>query len=235
MMVRLSLLLALSMIACAAAPTPKPTPTQTLVIRDADRRIVVDASMAYTVRKGQRVVFVDGIGELLVDMKTGACRFVQSQTGLDLTMLSPPEGVACGTLTGDRMCFASVPFESAAGPRGVAVFTVDGCADQNALFLRDRDIDIERGIGPQTYVERCVPVPAKNPSYLRIDVLRIQGNRRPFDGARFTHDGDDFSLCFQTHLEQSGIEKTGRYEATVTVDDDAGIHAVAFEGDVADL
>jgi hypothetical protein len=175
-----------------------------------DGRRVRHGPAAYTVRETgdatTRVITMPGIGEVLV--APDACRFARLERGGAVTVWR--HAGPCAQRSGTRLCFARAAFaDEAAVVRGV----VDGCVEQNEIFLdRVGDDDAVVGVGPRTYIERCVDVPAKDPSYVAVVSVDVDDNDRPWRGVRLRHDGDAFGVCFLSRT-------TGRYRIEVNVED----------------
>jgi hypothetical protein len=201
-----------------------------------DGKGAFDGPAAFTVRDAdvvERVVSVPGVGEVIV--KGDGCRFVRADRGLAALQILERQG-ACAEERGDRLCFEHVAF---GGPGSVVV---DGCASRNEIFLdRVGDDGLGHGLGPRTLLERCVPVPGDDPSYVRVDRVVVDGVPQygvlgvlqgkvasVGDGTprllRFRWNGEGFDVCFLS-------QKKGGYRVELTVDD----APVVVEGDVGDL
>ncbi len=191
-----------------------------------DGRVVHRAPVAFTVRDGaepESVVSLVDVGELIVGAER--CRFVRSDRGLASLQILERRG-ACAVERGERLCFDDVAFD---GDGKAGLVTVSGCADRNELFLDRVAEEREVGIGPRTLIERCVPVPAREPRYIRVDEVSVDDNDDPRRGLRFRWNGDGFDVCFLSR-------KTGRYRVVLTVEAEPRGHGavVVVEGDVND-
>ena len=180
---------------------------------------------AYTVRiesrASSRVVSLSGVGELIVH--DDECRFARLDSVGAVSVWRHEGG--CGQRERERLCFDHAVFLDDAGRRRVVV---DGCADQNEIFLERVDgVDADTGLGPRTLIERCVDVPARDPGYVAIVAIAVDDNELPWRGLRLRHDGDAFGVCFLSH-------KTGRYRVDVVVEDPRR-RAVALQGTVDEL
>lgn len=212
-----------SLVSCVAAPQTRGA-GHPLVVH-VDGRQVFSGSAAYTVRVGSqhasRVVSLRGLGEILVD--DDACRY--AHRGTDGALSVWQHDGPCTAPLEQRLCFRHVAFVD---ERDVQRVVVDGCADQNELFLDRIDSAIvDVGVGPRTLIERCVDVPARAPSYLRVVEIAIDGNEQPWRGVRLRHDGDAFGVCFLSM-------KTGRYRVEVVVEDPHR-RTLQLAGDVDEL
>ncbi|MDP2344758.1 MAG: hypothetical protein Q8O67_27665 [Deltaproteobacteria bacterium] len=192
-----------------------------------DGRQVHDGPAAFSTRRVSgdqaiaNVVLVPGVGEILVE--DDRCRFVKADGGVSVLSIFEHPG-SCAELAGEKLCFKGAAFKKD------VVIDVQGCADRNELFL-DRVDDITGGgIAPRTLIERCVPVEAADPSYLRVVDVAVEGMDNPWRALRFRFDDDGFGVCFL-----SG--KRGAYRVTVRVEE-AGKpepRDVVVAGDLGDL
>ena len=203
----------------------------------ADGRQVHAGPAAFTVRTSgaerttMNAVLVPGVGELLVE--ADRCRFVRSDGGYSVLSIFERAG-SCGELRGERLCFARVSFSKTTPatettPSTTSLIEVDGCVDRNELFLDRVGDDIAAGgIAPRTLIERCVPIPADDPGYLRVDDVSVAGVDNAWPDLRFRFDGDGFGVCFL-----SG--KRGSYRLVVRVEEGGLARDVVVAGDVSDL
>jgi len=190
-----------------------------------DGRSVAAGPAAFTVRVGARdsarVVSLRGVGEIVV--LDDACRFARLEPGGALRVWRHDGG--CAAARDGRLCFRAVGFVDDADRVRA---TVDGCAEQNELFLDRIDgAAAETGLGPRTLVERCVDVAAAAPSELRVVAIAVDGNDQPWRGLRVRRDGDGLGVCFLS-------KKTGRYRIEVVIED-PGPRAFVLQGDVDDF
>ena len=219
---------ALSSFVFGCVTTSKPS-TNGLVVR-VDGLEVHRGPAAFTVRTTgpQRdtinVVLVPQLGEVLVDVDR--CRFVRADGGVPILSILEHPG-RCAELRGEQLCFGRATFGKA------VVIEIDGCADRNEVFL-DRVGNLDTvGIAPRTLIERCVPVSADDPSYLRVVDISVAGSAQVWRDVRFRFDGDGVSVCFLS-------AKSGAYRVVVHVEE--GQNAVApagrdlvIAGDVSDF
>ncbi len=209
-------------VGCASAPVRTPDTSLAVIV---DGRSTFLGPAAYTVRLGgaeaARVVSLRRIGEILVTDE--GCRFARLET-TGLVSVWRHEG-ACAETRGDRVCFVGADFVD---ERSMKRARVDGCADRNELFLDRIEADvIESGLVPRTLTERCVDVPVREPAYLRIAEVNVDGNEHPWRGLRIRHDGDGFGVCFLS-------TRSGRFRIDLAVED-PGPRALVLQGDVDDL
>ena len=198
-----------STLSSACASTPPSTSSTSLVVV-VDGRAAHRGPAAYTVRVGahssSRVITLRGVGEVIVD--DDDCRFARIDAVGAVTVWR--HDGACSQRRGERICFDRAAFVDDAAVRHVVV---DGCADQNEIFLdRTGGAVDDTGLGPRTLIERCVDVPALDPGYVAVTAVAVDDNDQPWRGLRLRHDGDAFGVCFLSH-------KTGRYRVDVVVED----------------
>ncbi len=173
-----------------------------------DGVVVHAGTAAWTARETstahQDVVAVVEIGEVLIE-RTG-CRLVRSRPDGAISV-TPSSPAVCAEQRGDRLCFVD-------GAHFVDVdhtIAVRGCADRNELLLERLGTGAVASVGPTSLVERCVPVPSRDPSWLRIREIVVDDLEQPERGLRFRyHDG--FGACFLAR-------PSGRYRLVVDVED----------------
>jgi hypothetical protein len=191
-------------VACATPPAPA---APALVVTQ-DGVVIHAGAAAWTVRatsmEPQDVVGVVGVGEILVER--GGCRLVRSRTdgAISVTTSSP---AVCAERRGDRLCFVT-------GARFVEadqIVAVRGCADRNELFLDRLGTGAGASIGPTSLVERCVQVPVRDPSWLRIREIVVDDVEQPERGLRLRY-RDGFDACFLG-------QPRGRYRLVIDVED----------------
>ncbi len=193
-----------------------------------DGREVHTGPAAFTVRTTSahqdtaNVVLVPGVGEILVE--DHRCRFVRADGGVSVLSISERPG-PCAELQGEQLCFDHIAFVSGGG------VDVDGCATRNELFLDRVGDDIgSGGIAPRTLIERCVPIPATDPDYVRVEEINVDGIANPWRDLRFRFDGDGFGVCFL-----SGKRGTYRLQLRVEEGQQAEPRDVVVVGALGDL
>jgi hypothetical protein len=173
-----------------------------------DGLVVHAGQAAWTVRatsmEQQDVVGVVGVGEILVERD--GCRLVRSRTDGAISVTTSTPAV-CAERHGDRLCFVT----GARFVEGDQVVDVRGCADRNELFLDRLGTGAGASVGPTSLVERCVPVSARDPSWLRIRELVVDDVKQPERGLRLRY-RDGFDACFLA-------QPRGRYRLVIEVED----------------
>jgi hypothetical protein len=208
-------------VGCASGPSGSSDARVTLRVDDV---VAWDGPAAYAVRVEGRdaraVVSVIGVGEVLVG--DDACRFARLDGAGALSVWR--HAGACAARRGERLCFRRAAFTDDAG---VVRAVVDGCADQNELFLARIDAAATAGLGPRTLVERCVDVRAADAGYVRVAEVVFDDNDQRLRGLRLRHDGEAFGVCFLSRPR-------GRYRVEVVVEDPRP-RRVVLQGEVDEL
>jgi hypothetical protein len=217
----------LNVFACAialagCATNPPPPPAGALLV-SSGRDVLHAGPVAWTVRATstgrEDVVAIPGVGELIVG--ADACRLVQARPGGAIVVRTTATP-GCAERRGDRLCFpAGTHFTGEDG-----AVEVVGCASRNELFVDRLAGGASAGVGPSSFVERCVPVPSTTPRWLRVRAVLVEHNDRPEHGLHLRY-RDGFEVCFLARLE-------GRYRVEVDVEDPER-RRVSLEGDVGEL
>lgn len=186
-----------------------------LEVTGADGQRLYRGGSSWTVRatssSRQEVINIPGVGEVVVE--DGRCRLVRS-LGAGAIAIREARPGPCVEERGDRLCFVDgVWFNNAEGTDRVSV---DGCAERNEIFLERVEGHELATVGPRGFFERCAPIDARSPSYVRVGHIVVENNDQPSHGLRFRY-RDGFEICF---LARS----TGRYSVDIDVEDPAPRH-----------
>lgn len=211
-------LVATALSSCATAPATGGA----FVVREGDVVRYAGAA-AWTVRATssgrEDVVAVPGVGEVIV--AGGGCRLVRPLPDGAISVWQGPPG--CAEPRGERLCFGDARFVDDGDDDDV---TVVGCADRNEVLLERLTGAGGATVGPASFVERCAPVPATAPTYLRVRAILVEDNDRPEHGLRLRYQ-DGFEVCFLARA-------VGRYRIEVDVKDPRP-RRVSLAGAVDDL
>jgi hypothetical protein len=199
--------LVVAVVCAAGCATPMSVDHRHLVVSDGGA-VVYAGPAAWTMRATsadhEDVVEIEGLGEVLV--QADGCRLVRSlPNGLIRVTMSSP--AMCAERRGDSLCFlAHTQFVEPD-----SVVAVHGCADRNELVFDRLTSGAQASVGPTSLLERCIPVPAHNPVWVRIRDVAVDDNDRPERGLRLRY-RDGFRVCVLTR-------PGGRYRMVVDVED----------------
>jgi hypothetical protein len=217
---------AVLLVLSAACATTPPSSSYGVLARNAAGAEVYRGPASWTVRATtsgrEDVVAIPPLGEVIA-MGDKRCRLVRptEMGGIEVYEATSPE--RCIETRADKVCFtATTTFV-----REAESFSVQGCADRNDIFLSRVDGAIPASVGPHAFVERCAPIAAERPNYLRVRNIVVDDNDRPTIGLRFRANGEDFELCFLAREE-------GQYRAVLDVEDPTP-REVVLEGAVEAL
>ena len=216
------LLCALLLLSTACATTSS-TSSPGVLARDGRGAEVYRGPASWTVRATtsgrEDVVAIPPLGEVIA-MGDKRCRLVRptEMGGIQVYEAATPE--RCVETRADKVCFTS----TTTFVRDGEAFSVEGCADRNDIFLSRVDGMIPASVGPHAFVERCAPIPAERPNYLRVRRIVVDDNDRPTIGLRFRANGDGFDVCFLAR-------EVGQYRVELDVEDPKA-RALVLEGAV---
>lgn len=205
------LLLCAMLLLSTACATTSSTSSSGVVARNAAGAEVYRGPASWTVRATtsgrEDVVAIPPLGEVIA-MGDKRCRLVRPTEMGGIQVYEADIADRCVETRADKVCFTS----TTTFVRDSEAFSVEGCADRNDIFLSRVDGVIPASVGPHAFVERCAPIAAERPNYLRVRAIVVEDNDRPTIGLRFRANGDGFDVCFLAH-------EVGQYRVELDVED----------------
>jgi hypothetical protein len=199
------------LILLSACATTSSTSSPGVLARDRRGAEVYRGPASWTVRATtsgrEDVVAIPPLGEVIA-MGDKRCRLVRRTTMGGIEVYEAATADRCVETRTDKVCFTS----TTTFVREDDMFTVEGCADRNDIFLSRVDGVIPARVGPHAFVERCAPIGAERPNYLRVRSIVVDDNDRPTIGLRFRANGDGFDVCFLAR-------EVGQYRVVLDIED----------------